>query len=549
MKYLFDMVHHNPSEPLTETKYNDPGYLDEIGYNGQVLKNINLTASYRNSCPGLIEENREVSDWINKARTNIEARISEMKIAGMDLYSHIDPFVIPSIITDHYKSEMFDDKGISIYRKKSREIMEDMLEEILTSYPSLDGLIIRTGETYLFDSPFHTGNNPIHYFHNEEHAFEEGDISVKYSDRKKDLNQEKDDLVYLINVLKEIVCIRHGKKLFFRTWDVFEDRFHADPEYYLDVTDRVEPHDLLIFSLKHTSLDFLRQVESNPSIGLGKHNQIVEVQFQREYEGKGAFPNYFAHHLIDGFPETEKRTGFREYISSPLVQGFFGWSRGGGWYGPYISNEFWIDLNLQVFLRWIRNPDMEEPEIFHTYLIEQGFDLTSREAIRKISLLSSEALLKGRYCAYGKMDKLWMRDDVIGGLNQLTGGFLTLKESGMVDAALKEKKESVLLWEEILRLSSLITHHDDSLTEFIKISCLYGLRLFKVIDKGWQLLIRRNDHETISSDEIQSFEEIWGDYQNLNIEYPNCPSLYRGQYWNWPGEELTPGLEDSILQK
>ncbi|MDA3820998.1 MAG: hypothetical protein PF450_00080 [Bacteroidales bacterium] len=542
MKYLFDMVHHNPSEPPFVTKYNDSAFLKQLGYNGQVYKNINLTATYNRSCPGLIDRERQVSKWIDQVRHDFDSKINHREDANFKFYSHIDPFIIPSIISDAYKSEMFDEEGISIYRDRTQEIMKDMLEEIFTRYPGLEGLIIRTGETYLFDSPHHTGNNPIHYFQNKDHTFEEGDISIQYRNRNEDLIREKEDLVYLINFLKEIVCIHHGKKLIFRTWDVFDDRFHADADYYLDVTDRIEPHELLIFSLKHTRLDFLRYVESNPAIGLGKHKQIIEVQFQREYEGKGAFPNYFANHLIEGFPETEGRTGFRDYLQSPLVEGVYGWSRGGGWYGPYIKNEFWIDLNLQVFLRWIKNPYMDEEELFHTYLTELGFNKSSREAIRQIALLSSQALLKGRYCSYGKLDKLWMRDDVIGGLNQLSEGFDCLRKSGMANNAIMEKKECVLIWSEIVRLSLLLTHEDDLLTEFIEISCLYGLHLFSVIEKGWQILIQEN-----VSDAVQIYQQAWEHYQNLTKQSSQCPTLYRGQYWNWPGEGLTPGMEDSIL--
>ena len=36
-----------------------------------------------------------------------------------------------------------------------------MLEELFEIFPHLDGLVIRTGETYLNDVPYHTGNGPI----------------------------------------------------------------------------------------------------------------------------------------------------------------------------------------------------------------------------------------------------------------------------------------------------------------------------------------------------------------------------------------------------
>ena len=36
-----------------------------------------------------------------------------------------------------------------------------MLREVFARFPGLDGLVVRTGETYLQNVPFHTGNNPI----------------------------------------------------------------------------------------------------------------------------------------------------------------------------------------------------------------------------------------------------------------------------------------------------------------------------------------------------------------------------------------------------
>jgi len=53
------------------------------------------------------------------------------------------------------------------------------------------------------------------------------------------------------------------------------------------MTDQIEPHDLLYFSIKHSIADFFRPAIWNPSLGVGKHAQIVEVELQREYEGKG----------------------------------------------------------------------------------------------------------------------------------------------------------------------------------------------------------------------------------------------------------------------
>ena len=45
----------------------------------------------------------------------------------------------------------------------------------------------------------------------------------------------------------------------------------------------------------------------NPTLGIGRHRQIVEVQCQREYEGKGAYPNYVVKGVVEGFEENAGR--------------------------------------------------------------------------------------------------------------------------------------------------------------------------------------------------------------------------------------------------
>ena len=60
-------------------------------------------------------------------------------------------------------------------------------------------------------------------------------------------------------------------------------------------------------------------VPFNPCIGIGKHQQVVEVQCQREYEGKGAHPNYIAKGVIDGFEEFKKSNIKKPYCLNQVI--------------------------------------------------------------------------------------------------------------------------------------------------------------------------------------------------------------------------------------
>jgi hypothetical protein len=59
--------------------------------------------------------------------------------------------------------------------------------------------------------------------------------------------------------------------------------------YYEQMTNQIPTHPQLYFSIKHSAGDFTRPAVWNPQLGTGKHAQIVEVELQREYEGKGAY--------------------------------------------------------------------------------------------------------------------------------------------------------------------------------------------------------------------------------------------------------------------
>lgn len=57
------------------------------------------------------------------------------------------------------------------------------------------------------------------------------------------------------------------------------------------------------------------------------------------------------------------------------------WSRGGGWGGPYIKNEFWIELNAYVISHWASNPLKTEKEILYDFVKAKGLPESEWEMI------------------------------------------------------------------------------------------------------------------------------------------------------------------------
>jgi hypothetical protein len=357
-----------------------------------------------------------------------------------------------------------------------------MLNELFDTFPDLDGLVIRTGETYLNNVPYHTGNNPI--------------------------TNGAESHVKLINLLREEVCVKRNKKIFYRTWSL--GGIHEDPKYYLNVTNRIEPHENLVFSIKHSKGDYQRTFDFNPTLGIGKHGQIVEVQCQREYEGKGAYPNYVMDGVINGFEEFSKNTpqtgnkSLNDIKNNPNFKGVWSWSRGGGWVGPYISNEFWCKLNSYVIGHWGVNTKQTEKEVFNHFMDENGIEGVSRNRFRELCLLSAKAVLRGHDSADLPFDDewvWWMRDEFLAGISptdnsvkvitsegQLHQAFSYWYSKGLLKKAIAEKYDAVEIWKKITELSESIILKNKEDEHYIQTSSKYGLLLHQIIAEGWNIM-------------------------------------------------------------
>ena len=471
---------------------------------------------------------KESREWLESMTAIVGKEFAYAKKAGLITMSHVDLFVLPKLLVEKYKEEICDSSGaISIYREKTKEIHRVIFDELFSKYP-IDGLIIRVGETYLFDTPYHIGNSAVSH----------GNIE-----------KEQDEYVELINFLVAEVCKKHGKYLIFRTWDLFPDRFHADAQYYLDVTERIEPCDKLIFSIKHTALDFWRRTKFNPCLGKGRHRQIVEVQCQREYEGKGAYPSYVMDGVINGFSENKQKIGLKDIIDNPLICGIYTWSRGGGWFGPYIKNEFWCDLNTYVIAKYANNPQLSEKEIFTEFAMRKmGMDNENADKFHALCLKSADAVLHGRYIeAYDKslneslMPSLWMRDDSTGGLRQLGTVFDYLEQNGLVAEALKEKEYALNLWKEIGVMFEVTDMPDKELKEFIANSIEYAVRLFSIVDISFKIFSKYRKHEPCGS-LFKQYDCAWERYMELE-KRPQASSAYTDKYYF---AENGSGLSETI---
>ena len=142
---------------------------------------------------------------------------------------------------------------------------------------------------------------------------------------------------------------------------------------------------------------------------------IVEVQCAREYEGKGAFPNYIANGVIEGFEEyaANPSQSLRNlWQNSPLMRGVWTWSRGGGWRGPFIKNELWSELNAWVMAQWALDPAASEEPLFNCFATEKlGLPASQIPAFRRLALLSAKAAWRWKRGTVNSLVAGWSRDE------------------------------------------------------------------------------------------------------------------------------------------
>lgn len=525
-KYVMDMVYNNVGLPPRISQFNNPEFVKSIGYSAITPHwYVQCGITYDKLELGIVANASEERQWIEDNAANLTKKIIEAKAAGLKIYPFTDFMVVPNSVWKKYGNEMVADEHMGqqeirnnskpdIRKEMTKKVLRVQIEEIFETFPDLDGLVLRFGETYLHDTPYHVGNSPLR----------NGQNSIQ-------------DNIELLKILREEVCVKRDKTLFYRTW--VHDIFQYDPTTYLAVTNEIEPHPNLVFAVKHTDGDFLRTFKFNRTLAIGKHQQVVEVQCQREYEGKQAHPNYIAQGVIEGFEEYGylmspfQNKGLKDIKNSSQFAGVWTWSRGGGWLGPYLKNEFWCEQNAFVIAKWAQNTSRSEKDIFNEFATHKGFSDEDIPKLREISLLSAKAVLRGKYSRYGHYSVVWTRDQFIQGSGGLNEHFEYVIKKGIVERVLAEKKESVDMWKRMVFLAKQIQTKDEALNEFLLSSTEYGRIKYEIIEKGWVVMLigyigdknLRYDKERIR-EAIARYDELWEEWKLLEKNSPSSASIY-----------------------
>ena len=536
-EFLLDMTHRYPGDDYPASKFVNPQFLASWGYNGQVIGSIGGLQTFDEIAPGLLPEGSVERNWAMQHVAELKRRVQAAHAAGLKCFAGTDMILLPKKLIAKFKDEICDKQGrIDIGRPKTQKIFRALLRETFQRVPELDGIVVRTGEVYLQDFPYHAAS---------------GNFSDKKRQGGSAILHGEQSHIELLKIFRDEVCDKLNKIVIYRTWSFGPNNFHENPKYYLKVTDAIAPHPNLIFSIKHQQGDFHQLTPFNPTLMIGKHRQIIEVQCQREAYGKGAHPYYIGDGVINGWEEYAwlmkpgQPHGLRDVITNQLCAGVWTWSRGGGWEGPYIKNELWCELNAYVIAKFAENPARSEGEIFNEYARDK-LKLSDGDAkkFRELNLLSEKAVLRGQLTTLGaKINVWWARDHFFDEPD--LSDFI---KQGLVEKALAEKAESVAMWKRIEQLAQEIHFADANTQEFVEVSASYGRIKYEIIRQAWTILFSgkagdasgKYDREKIRA-AISRYDNLWQEWRNLEKNHACCATINKDV-----GFDYKPGVGAAV---
>jgi hypothetical protein len=248
------------------------------------------------------------------------------------------------------------------------------LEELFDEMPFIQGVVIRFGE----------GGS----LHNGEGWPYRSEMAIRNAA----------SLRAMLNGLLPLFEAR-GKTLVLRSWTVGVGqigRLHIDPAVYESVLGDIDSPALIV-STKFTAGDFFSYLPLNPTLTVGRHRRIVELQAKPEFEGFGAFPNFLG--------EEHARALRVLGSANPRIVGTYVLPQFGGPLraGPrtlYPLHGFWLwtDANVFVASRLAVDPDADVSQLARAWAAARfSDDPRIVDAITRAMAESRDVVLKGFY--------------------------------------------------------------------------------------------------------------------------------------------------------
>ncbi|MEO0963578.1 MAG: hypothetical protein AAFY08_00525 [Planctomycetota bacterium] len=386
----------NAGEPAIESQYRDPAALRDLGYTGAVLY-----ATTALSGLAKVDQVRstEIRSWLDAQIAALHAKIDAYRSVGMDVFASLDALVLPKDVIERGGPSMRC-RGRTALCPAAEPAWEAVMAGVratLRRWPQLTGIVVRFGDHDADRLPHLAGN----------------DLYTPHCPRCSGIGRA-DRITDLVHRYRKVVVEEFDKTLVVRAWNVRPGGLHDHADLASAVAaglDRKANDGKTIFSFKFTQTDFWRYQPWNPSsLSMGDWPVVYELQCQREFEGKGGVPDWQPPLWRDGMPEVAPPAGGRAKAKKPVVGladaakhanvvGLWAWVRGGGWGGPFVGDERWIDANVAAVPQLAKDPARKLGDLADHWLKQRLGIKTGplRKALRRVLVESPEVVLRAFY--------------------------------------------------------------------------------------------------------------------------------------------------------
>jgi hypothetical protein len=431
----------NPGEPQPETRYRDPKHLRALGYNGLVL--YETTGLSGVESPEAVGTG-EVRRWMERTFEKVGQTVARAHEAGLEVYIFYDVLSLAASAVEREAAALTCRNRPTTLCPGSEEALRrsaHALEALLTLWPQVGGVVLRFGDNDAARLPYLVGN----------------DIYTPHCARCSQLGRV-DRISAVLKNFYDLVVLKLNKRLIARAWNVRPNGMHDSVELCRRLAPRLpgDPNDQrLVLSFKFTETDFWRYQKWNPaSLVFGQRPVIYELQCQREFEGKGGMPNWQVPLWRDGYPETAapgRPAGLANLAGDGHLAGLWAWVRGGGWGGPFVRNEAWIDANVVAVPLLADQPTSAPTDLADLWVRERLHvtDPAAAAVVKQTLEHSPEIIRRGFYIGpYARTRSSpwhpngdWIQDDLID-VQAVWRLIQALPETDL-DEVVREKQEAV----------------------------------------------------------------------------------------------------------
>ncbi|MCS7002148.1 MAG: hypothetical protein NZ518_04785, partial [Dehalococcoidia bacterium] len=245
----------------TGDNYPPPEQALRWGFNTVQITQWPWLITYEGYDPAILgAPDSEERQWVQANRQRAAEEIARAKALHLQVLAWGDAVSLPRATIDLYGAEVglrgADRQPIfCLSRPRTQALYTYSLRELLSAFPGIDIVMIRTGENYPA-GPI-VGNTPD----------------------KRECGGDNGDPVKMVRLTMDLsykqIVEWGGRRYIQRAWDIGQEGFHADPDVASAVLAGWGGKPGLIVSFKHTKTDFWRYNPPNPNLAKQRLTRMV----------------------------------------------------------------------------------------------------------------------------------------------------------------------------------------------------------------------------------------------------------------------------------